>query len=447
MVKSQINFRLQIIYACGMLGWSTLINIIGVILPYFYLPPTGSGLTGLIPQLTIFGAVNLLALITSSGRLFDAFYDPLIGQLSDRSKNDSGRRIPFMRWSSIPSVVFCCLVFFPITKTESISNAWWLAFTLLLFFISSTTYIIPYNALMPELARTSEEKVRLSTYQQVGFVIGVVISASINNIADLLQASLNLNERIEAMQYSICCLSAIGLVFMYIPVLFIDEKKYCVSQASSLPILKAMKQAFSNKNFRYYIAADFSYYMALYIITSGLLYFLTVLCGLPQSMGLVLMGLMVIVSLLFYPLINVMARKYGKKKIILFSFTMLGGIFIFIFFLGKIPISPVTQIYTMVVLAAFPFASLGILPPAILAEIAQQDAERTHESKEGLYFAAKYFIVKLGQTLGIALFAMLTLYGKDPDNDFGLRLNGVAGAILCIMAALFFSGFKEKKLK
>ena len=92
-------------------------------------------------------------------------------------------------------------------------------------------------------------------------------------------------------------------------------------------------------------------------------------------------------------------------------------------------------------------ASLGILPPAILAEIAESDAKYTGENKEGLYFAVKYFAVKLGQTFGIALFATLTLYGKDPGNDFGLRLNGVFGAILCILAAVVFSRFKEIKLK
>lgn len=62
-----------------------------------------------------------------------------------------------------------------------------------------------------------------------------------------------------------------------------------------------------------------------------------------------------------------------------------------------------------------------------------------------MFFAVKYLFVKLGQTLGIALFAMLTIYGKDPGHDFGLRLNGVVGFALCILALLFFTRFKEDK--
>lgn len=447
MVNFQFPLRLQIAYACGMLGWSILVNIVGVMLPYFYLPPSNSGLISLIPQVVILGVFNLLAIITSAGRLFDAFYDPFIGQLSDRSMGKLGRRIPFMLASAIPSMVFCGMVFHPLTNTPDQSNAWWLVMTLILFFVSATTYIIPYNALMPELAHTSDEKVRLSTFQQVGFVLGIVLSSSVNNIADLFQQSLQLVQRIDAVQYAVWSLSAAGVFFMFIPALFISEKKYCKSHPSTLSIIPAMRQTFSNKNFRYYIAADFAYYMALYIITSGLLYFLTVLCGLPEEMGVVLMATMVGVSLLFYPLINFLAHKMGKKKIVMYSFVILACIFVFIYFLGRMPFSSTTQIYTLVTLAGFPLASLGILPPAILAEIAERDAERTGENKEGLYFAVKYFAVKLGQTFGIALFATLTLYGKDPGNDIGLRLNGVFGAILCILAALVFSRFKEMKMK
>jgi GPH family glycoside/pentoside/hexuronide:cation symporter len=100
----------------------------------------------------------------------------------------------------------------------------------------------------------------------------------------------------------------------------------------------------------------------------------------------------------------------------------------------------------LVVMASFPLAALGILPNAILADIAQQDTMETGENHEGMFFAVKYLFVKLGQTLGIAIFAMLTVYGKDPGDDYGLRLNGVVGFILCLLALLFFARFKEPKL-
>lgn len=435
----------QIAYACGMMGWSILTNILGVLLVYFYLPPSNSGLGNLLSQVLIFGTLNLAAVITGAGRLLDAFYDPLIGQASDRSSNPNGRRVPFMKWSILPAVIFCALVFFPIERTESSSNAVWLMIVLMLFYVSATTYIIPYNAMLPEMAHTSEDKVKLSSFQQVGFVLGIVVSSATNNIADSMQHTWGFEERISAMQASIWLLCIIGGVCMAIPVLSINEKKYCTGKPSHMSLIPSMRQTFKNRNFIYYLTADFSWYMALYIITSGLLYFLTVLCGGKEEEGFFLMGTMVMASLLFYPVVNILANKIGKKRLMLFSFALMAGVFLFVYYLGKLPFPPQIQMYMLALFASFPLAALGILPSAILAEIAEKDAAKTGQNREGLYFAVKYFFVKLGQTFGIGLFAFLTLYGKDPGNDFGLRLNGICGFILCVLAMIVFSKFKENK--
>jgi GPH family glycoside/pentoside/hexuronide:cation symporter len=295
------------------------------------------------------------------------------------------------------------------------------------------------------MTRTTAEKVKLSSFQQTGFVAGIIVSALTNNFADLIQRIFHIADRDTAVQATIWSLCLLAGLIMLIPVFLIDEKKYSDSKPSHLPLFPAIRKTFSNTNFKYYLISDFSYYMALSIISSGLLYFVTVLLGLPESKGGILMGVMVLVSLGFYPLINMLASRWGKKPIVLFSFALLSLIFVAIYFLGKFPFSSNTQIFTLVICAAFPLASLGILPNAILAEIAQDDAKKTGENREGMFFAVKYLFVKLGQTLGIALFAFLTVYGKDPGHDRGLRLNGVCGFALCALAFIFFSRFKEKK--
>ncbi|MDB5063042.1 MAG: transporter [Mucilaginibacter sp.] len=445
MALAKLPFSKQLAYACGMIGWSTMTNIIIVMLPYFYLPPNNAGLMPLIPQLLVLGIFNILSLITASGRLVDAFFDPFIASLSDKSNNKHGRRIPYMQWAMLPAVIFCALTFYPWVKGESVHNAWWLTLTLIFFFMGATTYIIPYNALLPELTNTAAERVKLSSLQQVGFVIGIVLSATVNNFANLIEYYFNITNRNTAVQYTIWGMAVFSGLIMLIPIFSIDEKAYSNSKPSHLPLLPAIRKTFQNRNFKYYLISDFSYYMALSIISSGLLFFITVLLPLPESMGGTLMGMMVMVSLIFYPLVNYLSKRIGKKPIVLFSFGMLSLIFVAIFFLGKLPFEPTTQIYILVLSASFPLASLGILPNAILAEIAQDDAKRTGENREGMFFAVKYLFVKLGQTLGIALFAFLTVYGKDPGNDSGLRLNGICGCVLCLLALVVFTRFREKE--
>lgn len=445
MPVKELPLRKEIAYAAGMMGWSTMTNIIIVMLPYFYLPPNNSGLTPLVPQLLVFGAFNILSLIAASGRLFDAFYDPFIASVSDGSENPNGRRIPIMRYAIIPAIIFCGMIFHPLYRSETISNAWWLTLMLIGFFMSVTTYIIPYNALLAEMAHTPEKKVKLSTFQQVGFVMGMIMSALTNNFADLIQSAFHIHQRMEALQYTIYGLSIFSGIVMLLPVLFINEKEYTEGKPTHIALLPAIKNTFRNVNFKYYLISDFAYYTALSIISSGLLYFVTVLLGLPESNGGMFMGIMVVLSLLFYPFINYGAKRFGRKALVLAAFAVLSLIFVTIYFLGRLPFTPVVQMFILVICASFPLASLGILPNAILADIAQKDTEETGENHEGMFFAVKYLFVKLGQTLGIAIFAMLTVYGKDPGNDFGLRLNGVIGFVLCVLALLFFSRFKEDK--
>ncbi len=425
------------------MGWSIMINLIGVILIYLYIPPDNSGLPKFITQVAILGVFNVIAIVTSSTRLIDAMYDPLIAQFSDRSENPKGRRIPLMKLAIIPSLIFCCLVFYPLKQEESTLNIVWLVLMLIGFYVSSTTYIIPYNALLPELAPTSEDKVRLATWQSVGYVFGIGISSNAFNLTELLQNNFGIDSKIHALQITIFIFALLAAIFMLITVLAIDEKKYCTSVPSSVPLKEALGQTLRNKNFLFFIVADFSYFISITLITSGLVYFLKVLLELPESIGNKLMITMVLVSFVFYPVTNWAAKKIGKKKIVIGSLILLGFIFLGIFMLGKFNIDPQAQIFSLIAFAAIPLATLNILPVAILAEVIEKDSAETKQNKEAIYFAVRYFFVKIAQTFGIALFSMSLLYGKDVGNDFGVRLNGILGFVLCFLAAIIFTRFKE----
>lgn len=439
-----LPLKKQLAYACGMMGWSIMINLISVILIYFYLPPDTAGLPRLITQVAIFGLFNAVSLITSGGRLVDAIYDPFIAQASDSSHHPGGRRIPFMKRAILPSLVFCVLVFCPLKAEESVVNGLWLAVVLIGFYVSTTTYIIPYNALLPELAPGPEDKVRLATWQSAGFVFGIGISSNAFNIAKAFQSALHC-PRITSLQYTVALLSGLAAVFMLITVIAIREKDYGLAKPSTVPIRMALKQALRNRNFLLFLVADFSYFIAITIITSGLMYFVKVLLKLDEDMGNKFMILMVLVSFIFYPVVNYLARRMGKKIIVSVSMCLLALVFLGIYFLGRPSMDPMLQMSLLVGLAAIPLASLNILPVAILAEIIEKDRQETQENKEGIYFAVRYFFMKIAQTLGMGLFAMLLIYGKDEGHDLGIRLNGILGCVLCLVAALIFLRFKEER--
>lgn len=442
-MNKKLPVSTQITYGLGMMGWSIMINIIAVLLIYFYEPPADSGIPVVITQGIIFGIFNAVALITTSGRLCDVIFDPLIAQFSDRSKNPRGRRTPFMRVAIIPSLLFCVLVFFPLKEHESTINIFWLAIMLILFYVSTTTFVIPYNALLPELAPTAEDKVSLSSWQSAGYVFGIGISANTFNIADGLQKSFKGMSVLASMQYTVLVLAIIAAIAMAVCAFGISENKYSKSKPSETKLREALIQTLHNKNFRFFIVADFTYFIAITIISAGLIYFITVLLQLPKTMGNIIMAVMVLVSFIFYPVVNKTVRKTGKKIIVIISLLLLACVFGGVYFLGKPNIDPKVQIFFLVSVAAIPFASLNILPVAILAEIIEKDRKETSANKEALYFAVRYFFVKIAQTVGIALFSMMLVYGKDVGHDYGIRLNGIVGFVLCTAAGIIFFKFKD----
>jgi len=436
----------QFAYSIGQLGWSILINIVNLQLVYFYIPPADSGLTSFIPQVVFLVVLNTLTLLAASGRLFDAITDPWVANLSDNWKGKKGRRIPFLKAGAMPAALFCVLIFIPISQEAGWLNVAWLFITQILFYLFLTVYVTPYFALIPELGHTSDEKLNLSTWISITYALGIVIASQVPVFAGIFKDILSISDPVQLTQIAIAFVASIAMLCMLVPVMFIDEKKYCKSVPSDVPLFEAVKRTFQNQHFLYYVVADFSYFMGLTIMMTGLLYYITVLLALPSSMMALLLPLMVVTSFLFYPVVNLLAKKTGKKILIVISFLFMSVVFLMNYFLGNLPIANDIQAYLLIIFYGIPLSFVSILPNAVLADIAEHDALKTGVRQEGMYFAARTLMQKFGQTFGVLVFAMLTSLGKDPGDDLGIRLSGLVGFALCVAAGLYFTKYNEKKL-
>jgi glycoside/pentoside/hexuronide:cation symporter, GPH family len=432
-----------IAYGAGIFGWSLSLNIVSVLLAYLYLPPAGKGLVNLVPQITVLVVFNVISFIMPLGRLFDAFIDPLIASFSDRSNNPNGRRIPLMRIAVVPMVVFAILMFYPPYRSENSLNIWWLGVIQFGYYFFFGLYVIPYNALLTELGHYPNGKMQLSTAQSVGFMMGMVVSSFTAQYTTQIQQLLHVTDRLSAYQYAIIIENVVGGICMLLPAWVISEKLYCKPAISSEPLLQALKTTLKNANFRIFAFSDATFFMGIAIITAGLQYYITVLLGIPEEDSGDLMAVLVVVTLLFYPVVNMLAKIISKKRLIIISFAAQAFVFLGIYFFGRLPISPYAQAVLLMVLFGVFDSILSILPTAIVGEIAEADSIATGQNKEGMFFGMRAFFQKTGQTLGISVFLMLTLYGKDPGHDLGLRLNGIAGCVLLLTAALAYTRFRE----
>jgi GPH family glycoside/pentoside/hexuronide:cation symporter len=381
-----------------------------------------------------------------AGRCFDAITDPWIATLSDKSKSPRGRRISFMAKAAVPFAVLTALVFWTPVAYMSYINVIWLAVMLLAYYLFFTIYVTPYFALISELGHTSEERLNLSTYISLTFFIGTAIS---------FQAPLIWNKFIEmgidkvlSMRLTFAGLSFIALILLLIPVFTIDEKKYCDSTPSDISMMESLRITFKNKNFLVFAVSDLAYFLALTVFQTGLIYYITVLLGQAEALYSTLIVVLGFGSFIFYVPVNIIAKKVGKKKLMIIAFALFILMYCVTYFLGKdiIPMSQSAQAYLLVALAALPMAIFGILPNAILSDVAEYDAITTGKRREAIFFGVRTFMSKMGQMIAMLVFSSLLLLGRDVGNDIGIRLTGPVAAVFCIVGLLFFLMFDEKKI-
>lgn len=438
----KLTKRIKWGYALGQLGWSILSGIIQVWLVWFYNPPSNVDIPEMIPRNAFFGFLTVIGLITMLGRLTDGITDPWIASLSDRSKNPKGRRIPFMKKAVLPFTIFTVLVFFMPEKTSSAINIIWLTVSLLAYYIFYTMYVAPYFALTSELGHTEKERLDLSTYIALTWFIGYIIASSASFIWPVFQnMGISL---VTSIRISVAILSVLGFLFMLIPIITIDERKYVTVKPVPNDFMKALKNTFKNKNFLIFEIFFLAYGIAITIFQTGNVYYVTVLLGLNETWVTIITAMSGLLAFALYPAVNIYSKKTGKKKLCFFAMIMLIIAYLYCSFLGYLPINPKLQAIIFVVLAGIGFAIFGILPNAIVADIAKNDGDRTGEYKEGMFFAVQTFMNKLGQMIAMITFSSVLLLGKEPGADLGIRLTGIIAASIGFVALMIFTKYKDE---
>jgi glycoside/pentoside/hexuronide:cation symporter, GPH family len=426
------------IYAFGQLGWSLAAFGVGSLLNNFYLPPETGNATfpSYLPTVTIMG-LTLLGIISFSGRLLDAFTDPFVANMSDKSNNRFGKRKLFMGIAALPLAMFSYLIFTPNTEGVSQANVWWLVLTVFLYYISFALYVIPYSALISELGHVKEDRLKISMIISITWAIGYVIGGM--NFAIRSYFEQQGYTPVAAFQTTMGIFAVISAIFMLIPVLFLNENKYAVQGEAQESFSKSLSVVIQNRNFKYFAGMFLLYWLALTFIQAGIIYYVELLLGMDKNMASVFSLVSSIASFLFYPLMSFFEKKYGKKQTILTGFIVLIGVFTVIL----LPLPSVVQFWTIAVLAAFPLATFGILPNTIVADIVHKNETDTGKNQAGMYYAMTAFMMKVGVSLANLIFPSLLILGKSKTNPMGVQLTVLAAILFCSIGYLVFKKYEE----
>ena len=433
-------------FAVGQFGWSVLAALISSWLVNYYQPDLATQQAGqpiFVPQgRVVLGILTVLGAITAFGRLFDAVTDPIIASMSDRCKSKAGRRIPFMRVAAIPFALSCMLTFWSPVNRESWLNAGFLFLMLMLFYLSMTMYCTPYNALIPELGADQKTRMAISTAISFTYIAGMAMAYVAPVIWGMLE---NTMPRVTAIRVTFTGMSLIGMVCMFVPVFTIRERDYVTAAPSQSNAMRSLAATFRNRDFRVFVASDIAYFLGITMFQTALPFFVTSLLRLDESMSTVYFVLMTALSVLFYVPVNRLTPRFGKKKLILCAFTVFTVSFVYTACFGsRLPIPPVAQGYILCAVAAPAMAIFGILPQAVVADIAEYDALETKENRSGMFYAARTFAFKLGQSIAMLLVTAFATIGQE--TGLGYRVTAVAAAVVCVLGGVLFMLYDEKKV-
>ncbi|HCM28522.1 MAG: hypothetical protein A2Z99_17970 [Treponema sp. GWB1_62_6] len=446
--RPRLSLSLKIIFACGQFGWSLTTFLANNLLAYFFIPPeTGeAGIPAFIPRGSLAGFFTVVGLAAFSARLFDAVNDPLIAGLSDRSRSRYGRRRTFMVIGAVPAVLLALAQFYPPAQGIAPINTLWLFATALGGTVCLTMYVMPYNALIAELGADSQDRLFLSALTSVTWALGFAAGNSLYAIKDAFQSTGS--SPLDAFRAAALILGGAAAFAMFLPILFINERKYASGGVSEAPAYSAVREALTDKPFRVLVGASFLYYTANTFLEIGIAYYVTALMGMPDSQAFALAGAIFGLSFLWYPAVMKAAGKLGKKRVLSMGFIAQVAVFAVIPFVGAIPGIPV--FVWMVFIASFQSAAsaaFGILPTAMVADAARLRSETKGLSIEGAYFGVNSFAMKLAVSAANLAFPSLLLLGRSAERSAGIRLSGVMAAALTLLGWFVLRGYEEKGIR
>ena len=419
----------------------------GIITTYLltFFIPTNANTT--LPQFFL-NAALIMAIIRGIGTVVDAITDPWVAGLTDNCKHKLGRRIPFLRWSAVPYGACCLMIFFPPVNGTSYINAVWVGVLLILYYLFSTLYNIPFSALQAEIVADPKRRVFLYTMNSLLYVVSNALVFCTSMVKGMLMGAGIPEIWALRIPFIVCAIG--GTIAALVPAFAIREQDYITPKTYSQPLGQALKAIFSYKNFSIITIGYLVMWVAFTFFNTAQVYYITNLLALPDMWVTIVTVISIAVGVCTYPLVNILARKVGKKPLLIgacITYVLLYfGIYNYQFVVSTIGAEAFALVIGFSI--AMPIAITNIIPASMFAVLAQYDTIKTGKNRAGMFLAARNFANKLCQS--IVVIACATLLGKGADGTGAATSEGVQSTALvacifvaCALGIYFFYNDKE----
>jgi glycoside/pentoside/hexuronide:cation symporter, GPH family len=414
----RLPLRAKLMYASASLGGEALTQSRSLWLLYFY-----SEANDYLSPLAV-GA------ILTGARLLETVDDGLIGFWSDRTRSRLGRRIPFVLAATPFWALFAFLLFTPPTSSSAATAAY-LFLVLELYFLASTLAGGPYEALLPEIAPSSDERVQI-TWMRVyfgaaGAGLGLVLSGLLIDAAGY-----------AAMAATV---GVVALSFRYLGLAGIWRHASRTQEPAEVGLRDAFRATLANRYFLLFLPTFALFQLGFQVLLGVLPFLVKASLDVEEegawvgALAAVAIGTMVVMI----PVAARVARRRTKRDA--YRLSLLGAVVLFplLAFAGFLPGIPVeAQLVAAMVVAGLPIAGNYLFPAPLTADIIDFDELRTGLRREATYFGAQNFVEKTTSALAPLVLGILLTLGRTSDDHLGIQLVGPVAAVLVLLGYLAF---------
>jgi glycoside/pentoside/hexuronide:cation symporter, GPH family len=360
----------------------------------------------------IFGITAIFAgAMLGFSRVSDAFFDPVIGMLSDRTKSKWGKFRPYLLYGCIPLAIAGFLTF-TVPNFGDHGKQIWAVITFNALMLIYTTVNIPYTAMLGVMSPNPAERTSLSSIKFVGaFAAGIIVNATLlpmSRVGGWLGATtVQHGWQMTFLIYGIAAVSCFLVVFLN------TKERVLPPKAQKTSLGKDLGDLVTNVPWIVLLVATITFILFVALRGNATVHYFKYYVGtqtltfpdwLPKSIAgtqewhwesvVSLFGVSTqVLSLIGAMLVPFLARRVGSKNafIILFVVAIASTCSFYI-------LSP-SQVGLMFAINAVGSICGGPLSPLIMAmyaDTADYAEWKTGRRATGLIFSASIFAQKLG---------------------------------------------------
>ena len=347
-----------------------------------------------------------VGLIFAVGRFWDAFTDPVVGQLSDRTRTRLGRRRPWLLGSALPVAATYLAVWSPPAGLPEAQLVLWMGAAILGFYTAITAFSVPHRALGAELAAGYHDRTRVFGAKAFGDHVGIVLGA----------ASLLHLENAAQPRQAAACVAALAGAMMIAGTLrataALREPPGHQGRGGCKRSHAAFVDVLRNREARILVAVLFLEMLGYQTFVTMLPYLTEYVLETPGATAYYLFGA-IATTLATLPAWAPLSRRFGKARVWAASLGVKTVVFAGMAFVGPGDwpgIALLTGVFGAVTGAG------AVLGPSLEADVVDSQEADTGERKEGAFFAASGLAIKAATGLAILISgALLSGIGFRPN--------------------------------